>query len=107
MKALGYIFLFYIGFYFYRLAENHNKNKWLFAVIGIVAYFVGVIGYPLYLRIFNFEEIRGFDITSISLKSFLIGLICVFFLFQVLNFIWNRKKNVNIKEIDKIGRAKK
>ena len=107
MKALGYIFLFYIGFYFYRLAENHNKNKWLFAVIGIVVYFVGVIGYPLYLRIINFEEIRGFDITSISLKSFLIGLICVFFLFQVLNFIWNMKKNVNIKEIDKIGRAKK
>lgn len=107
MKALGYILLFYIGFYFYRLAENHNKNKWLFAIIGIGTYFFGIIAYPLYLRFFKSEDIEDFDISSISLKSFLIGLICVFFLFQILSLVWSRKKKVNNKEIDKIGRNKK
>lgn len=103
MKALSYIFLFYVGFYFYRLAENHEKNKWLFALIGIATYFLSLIIYPLYLRFFIGDEIEDFDITSISLKSFLIGLIIVFLLFQLLSIIWSRKKKVNKKEIDKIG----
>ncbi len=106
MKALGYVFLFYVGFYFYRLAENHNKNKWLFAIIGISTYFFGVIVYPLYLRFFNSEDIEGFDISSISLKSFLVGFLFIFLLFQILNLVWNRKKKINKKEIDKIGKTK-
>lgn len=106
MNALGYIFLFYVGFYFYRLAENHNKNKWVFAIIGVATYFLGTILYPLYLRIFNSEIIEDFDISSISLKSFLIGFLFVFLLFQILSFVWNRKKKIDKKEIDKIGKTK-
>lgn len=106
MKILGYIFLFYVCFYFYRLAEIHKKNKWLFLLIGIGTYLIGIIAYPLYLRIFNSKEIEGFDISSISLKSFLVGFLCIFLLFQTLSFIWSRKKKVNKKEIDKIGTTK-
>ena len=65
MKALGYILIFYIGFYFYRLAENHSKNKWLFAILGVAAYFFGIIVYPLYLKFFNSEDIEDFDLSSI------------------------------------------
>ncbi len=103
MKAFGYILLFYIGFYFYRLAENHNKNKWLFCILGLVTYLLGTIVYPLFLRFFNSEEIEDLDLASISLKSFLVGLVSVFILFQTLSFIWSRKKGVNKKEIEKIG----
>ena len=106
MQILGYIILFYVGFYFYRLAENNNKNKWVFAIIGILTYLFEITVYPLYLRVFNSEDIEAFEISSISLKSFLIGLISVFLLFQTLSLIWSRKKKVNKKEIDKIGKAK-
>ena len=104
MEYLVYILLFYVGFYFYRLAENHNKNKWLFGILGIVTYFIGTIIYPLFLRFFYSNEIDTFDVTIISLKTFLIGLLSTFFLFQLLSVIWSRKKKVNKKDIDKIGK---
>ena len=104
MKILGYILIFYIGFYFYRLAENHQKKKWLFGIVGIATYFSGILIYPLYVRFFYVDEIDEFDISAISLKSSLIGLLFVFFLFQLLSLIWSRKKKTNKKEIDKIGK---
>ena len=104
MSAVGYIILFYVGFYFYRLAENHKRNKWLFGFIGIATYFFGILVYPLYVRFFYDDEINEFDISAISLKSSLIGLLFVFFLFQLFSLIWSRKKKTNKKEIDKIGK---
>lgn len=104
MNAIGYIILFYVGFYFYRLAENHKRNKWLFGFIGIAAYFFGIFIYPLYVRLFYSSEIYEFDVSVITLKSSLIGLLFVFFLFQLFSIIWSRKKKTNKKEIDKIGR---
>ncbi|MFK8059714.1 MAG: hypothetical protein AB8B78_06435 [Polaribacter sp.] len=103
MNILGYIFLFYVGFYFYRLAENHHKNKWLFGFLGIAIYFFGVLIYPLYLKLFNNLEIDEFKITIVSLKSFTTGLLFVFISFQFLGFIWGRKKKIEKKEIEKIG----
>lgn len=104
MEYLAYIFIFYIGFYFYRLAENHKKNKWLFSAVGIATYYVGTIIYTLFLKLYHKEEISDFDFVSITIKSFLIGLLSVFFLFQLLSFIWSRKKKVKAKRIDKIGK---
>ncbi|QOD61735.1 hypothetical protein H9I45_04605 [Polaribacter haliotis] len=104
MKALGYIFIFYIGFYFYRLAENHKKNKWLFGFLGIAIYFLSLLIYPLYLRFFNVEDIDEYSLTLVSFKSFAIGFICILISFQLLNFFWNRKKKTNKKEIEKIGK---
>ena len=104
MKVLGYILLFYIGFYFYRLAENHNKSKWLFGIVGISTYLTALSIYPLYLRFFELDYIDELDLAKITWKSFLIGLVSVFILFQVLSLLWSRKKKVNKKEIDKIGK---
>lgn len=104
MSALGYILIFYIGFYFFRLAENHHKNKWLFGFLGIAIYFFGLVMYPLYIRFFNTIELEEFKLTLVSFKSFTVGLVFVFIGFQLLNIIWSRKKKVNKKEIDKIGK---
>lgn len=104
MEYLGYIFVFYIGFYFYRLAENHQKYKWLFAIVGIATYFTGSVIYPLYLRFFSINEIPIAEVSKITIQSFFIGIICVFVLFHILDFIWTRKEKTNQKEIDKIGK---
>lgn len=91
MSALGYILIFYIGFYFNRLAENYNKNKWLYVFLGIIFFLTMMFLYAFTFRLFFIEEINDFTFVSISFKSFFIGLISVFFLFHLLNFIWNRK----------------
>ncbi|WP_299014187.1 hypothetical protein [uncultured Polaribacter sp.] len=103
MQFLPYILLFYIGFYFYRLAENHQKNKWLFGFIGIVIYFLGAIVHPVYLMLFSELTVDEFDLTAIGFKSFTLGLVFVFVSFQILNGIWNRKKKIKKEEIERIG----
>ena len=93
MSALGYILLFYIGFYFYRLAENHNKNKWLYGLLGVVLFFISLFVSVLLERFFRGDEINEFDIAIISVKSIFIGTLVVFIVFQILDSLWERKKN--------------
>ena len=38
---LSFLLLYWIGKYFYKLAEEYNKNKWLFTILGIVVYYSG------------------------------------------------------------------
>ncbi|QTE23631.1 hypothetical protein [Polaribacter cellanae] len=104
MKILGYIFIFYVGFYFYRLAENHNKNKWLFGFLGVAIYFSGLLIYPLYVRFFYVEEINETSLIFISFKSFVIGFVFILVSFQLLSIFWSRKKKIDKKEIEKIGK---
>ncbi len=37
---LGLIFIFFLGHAFYRLAEEHSRNKWIWAVVGVLFYYV-------------------------------------------------------------------
>ena len=103
MKMLGYIFLYYIGFYFYRLAENHKKNKWLFGIVGIATYIFGNTLYILYDNFFLEQNINNFNILFFSFKSFSSGVLSIFILFHLLNFIWSRKKVTREEDIDEIG----
>ena len=103
MKMLGYIFLFYIGFYFYRLAENHKKNKCLSGIVGIATYIFGNTMYILYANFFLEQNINDFNILFFSFKSFSSGVLSIFILFHLLNFIWSRKKVIREEEINKIG----
>jgi len=95
MTILGYILLFYVGFYYYRLAENHKRNKWLYGFLGIVLFILGTIFYPLFLRFFLQTEINEFDLTLISFKSIFIGIFTVFFCFHFLDFVWKRNDKLN------------
>mgnify|MGYP000569042414 CR=1 FL=1 len=103
MEALGYIFLFYVGFYFYRLAEIHKKNKWLFGFLGIVIFIIGYFSYILFCRFSYSEELNLANLSTIGIKAFLVGLISSVLIFKILSLIWNRKEKINQKDIDKIG----
>jgi hypothetical protein len=98
LKYLGYIFLFYVGFYFYRLAENHKKNKWLFSFLGVFFFISAYFIYVLFCRFFNPEEFVE-NLPSIGIKAFFVGLISSIIIFQILSFVWNRKKKHKINEI--------
>ena len=36
---LGILLLYWIGKYYYKLAEAHGKSKWGYAILGIVTYY--------------------------------------------------------------------
>ena len=39
---LGFILIYHVGKAFYNLAEWNNKNKWGYAVWGVVSYYIGL-----------------------------------------------------------------
>ena len=39
----GLLLLYWIGKYYYKLAEKYNRNKWLFVILGIAVYYLGII----------------------------------------------------------------
>lgn len=36
---LGLILIFFVGKYFYKLAQDYYKHRWLYAILGIVVYY--------------------------------------------------------------------
>ena len=40
---LGLVLLYWIGKYYYKLAEVYNKSQWGFAILGIVVYYAGIV----------------------------------------------------------------
>lgn len=58
---LGILFFYFVGKYFYKLADEFNKNKWLFAILGIVVYYVGTFIGGALLDIMDGLMDNGFD----------------------------------------------
>ncbi len=50
---IGLILLYFIGKRFYTLAETHQQNKWLFAVLGVVTYYVGTLVFGVILGVID------------------------------------------------------
>lgn len=40
---LGILFIYFIGKSFYTLAEEHDKKLWLWAVLGVLSYYLGSV----------------------------------------------------------------
>ena len=38
---LSIVLIYFLGKYFYDLAERYNKNAWGYAILGVVTYYVG------------------------------------------------------------------
>lgn len=70
---LGIIFLYFIGKYFYTLAEKFDKNKWLYAILGVIVYYVGTFIGGVVLGILDGLLDIGFDWDN----SLVLGLIAL------------------------------
>ena len=103
---LSIVFLYFIGKFFYTLTQKYNKNKWLYAILGIVAYYVGsgVGGLVIAVAddLFNF----GFDwdnqFTLIIVALVFGGCFATIFYF-ILKRQWNKSYVEPINEIEAIG----
>ncbi|MBL55876.1 MAG: hypothetical protein CMP61_01685 [Flavobacteriales bacterium] len=93
---LGLLLLFWIGKYFYQLAEQHNKSKWGFAILGIVVYYSSIIIFSFLLGIVMEIISPGFfdSFNEILLGIMFIpfGILSCYLFYKFLDKKWKKNK---------------
>jgi len=103
---LGILLIYWLGKYFYQLAEKYDQNKWLYTILGIVVYYVSQLIFGLILGIFN--ELFGwginFDNFAINLLGIPIGLLVSYLFYLLLEKVWKRDVFIIKDSIHDIGK---
>lgn len=71
---IGIIFIYFVGKKFYKLAEEKHKKKWLYAIIGVLSYYFGLVTGGLALGVLLEIFMPG---TVDSMNEMALGLLCV------------------------------
>ena len=103
---LGILLIYWIGKYFYQLAEKFNQNKWLYAILGIVVFYAAQLFFGILLGVgdaifdlgINFEENLGLDLLGIPIGA----LACNLF-YELLDKVWKRDVVIVSDSIQDIG----
>ena len=103
MEALAYIALFFVSYYYYRLAEKYQKNKWMFGLLGIALFALAYFLFAVMYGLFYADKIYEKNLEALGIKAFFAAIFFVFLIFQVLYYWLNKKIQQNSKEIDTIG----
>jgi hypothetical protein len=97
---LGILFIYFIGKQFYDLAHEYNKNKWGYAILGVLLYYVGtilggfIIGFSSYYMPEFFSNINEF-LLNFMIIPFGLFVTWLTYIFLKKNFI-NNSSNDNI-----------
>lgn len=92
---LGILLLYWIGKYYYKLAEAHGKSKWGYAILGIVTYYACAVVSGFLMGIF-IELIWPGAVDTINelLLSILVlpfGIAGTYLLYHYFRRSWERK----------------
>lgn len=104
---LGILLIYFIGRYFYRLAETFNQNKWLYAILGVVTYYIGTFVGGIVLAIF--DELFAIGINwdnnfSLGLLAMPFGIATAYLFYYLLNKKWQKSVILIKDEIQDIGK---
>ncbi|WP_194767223.1 hypothetical protein [Tamlana sp. I1] len=104
---LGLVLLYWIGKYFYKLAEDYNKSKWGFAVLGIITYYGGIVLFSfitgIVMELVSPGLIERFNDTLLGFAMLPFGILSCYLFYKYLEKKWYKNKpNVN-DLIDEIG----
>ncbi len=104
---LGIVLIYWLGKYFYQLAQKYNKNKWLYAILGIVIYYVSQLMFGFLLGILN--ELFGWEINfdnfAINLLGIPVGLLASYLFYLLLEKVWKRDVVIIKDSIHDIGKS--
>jgi hypothetical protein len=93
---LGLVLLYWIGKYHYRLAEQYNKNRWGYAILGVVTYYGGIIlasfTIGFFAEIFSPGLLDEFNEMLFGLLMLPFGLLSTYFLYRLLENSWKWRK---------------
>lgn len=98
---IGIFLIYYLGKQFYELAENYNKNKWGFAILGVVFYYLGTMLFGVLLGVWagftnNIDVFESSDIL-LGLMGIPLGLLCAWLFYFLLKKNWS-KININYSD---------
>lgn len=105
---LGILLIFFIGKYYYDLAQDHHRNRWLFGVLGIVVYYAGSVIGGLIMRVLDgafdleFDWDNQLSLMGIALVS---GLSFTVLVYYLLSRYWKKSKKEIKNEINDIGKT--
>lgn len=104
---LGILLIYFLGKYFYELAVTFEKNKWLFAILGVVSYYAGTFLGGTILALMDAFFNWGMDWDNDLLLSFLalpFGLATCGLVYYLLKRKWQKEAVIVQDEIDDIGK---
>ncbi len=104
---LGILLIYFIGKRFYDLSEEYKQNKWLYAILSIVVYYVGIFSTGIILGIITAFGIIDIDLENslmMSLISLPFGLGAVYLFYILLEKKWKKTVVVVKDEIQDIGK---
>jgi hypothetical protein len=106
---LGLFILYFLGKKFYELADEYDKNKWGFAILGVITYYGGAFVFGIVLGVLELLT----ETTWIETKSDLVlgliampfGLLACYGLYYFLEKTWKKEivlqKDTRIEQIGK------
>ena len=103
---LGLVLLYFIGKRYYNLAGMHEKNKWLFAIIGIGSYYAGtfISGVILGIVLLGFEtSVDDLNNVVLALIAFPFGIGTTALVYHLLKKNWQKNKKADLEMIEQIG----
>lgn len=105
---LGILLIYFIGKQFYKLAEDFNQNKWLYAILGIVSYYGLGFAFTFLIALLDVMVFEwGFDWESSYGMNLLIipfGLLSVWGFYSILKNRWEKSVSLVKDEIQDIGK---
>ena len=100
---LGFLLIYFLGRSVYRLAERYGKNKWLHAVISVLAYYLGtaVAGVVFYLVAqSNGTDVDDMSDMAVNLAALPVGLLFWWLYKLLLRQRWERSPAIDTELLD-------
>jgi hypothetical protein len=99
---LGLFLIFFIAKAFYELADFHKKNKWGFAILGVVSYYAGEFLLGIVYGIIMVSENREIDESSIGLRlgGMVVGILTCTITYHLLKRQWSKEETISNTDND-------
>lgn len=99
---LGILLIYFIGKAFYDLAQEHNKNKWVFAILGVVSYYGGTIIAGVSFALLAELGVTDFFIElpefGLSLLAIPFGILTCWAFYKILSSNWSNQSRENVND---------
>ena len=92
---LGIVLMYLVGREYYKLAILNQKNAWLYAIVGVVSYYVGVfLGGILVVILYHFiseEAVEEMSELKLEIMAIPFGVLSCYLFYRFLKFTWSKK----------------